>query len=183
MRLVILEHLESIFSSFDILEVDTIRTLPWLRFRTSSGNEIPIKLVEQGKIIGVSEEVGEIGISPWEILGLESHTSHYEKIISGNEVSIVNSALSQFPDGEEEWANQMEASYPLAAWIASPAKNRWQRWQRVSSRLDSEWLALLDIDFLPIDRISEIADQAPESVKAVFSKKSQTNSEKTQISC
>ena len=95
-----------------------------------------------------------MGISPWEILGLESNISHFEIIISGNEVSIVRSALSQFPEGDEVWANQMEASYPLAAWIASPAKNRWQRWQRVSSRLDSEWLALLDIDFLPIDRIS-----------------------------
>ncbi|MAS80143.1 MAG: hypothetical protein CMA28_00750 [Euryarchaeota archaeon] len=171
LRLIILEHLETRFSSFDILEVDTVRTLPWLRFRTSSGTEIPIRLVEQGKMTGMSEEVGHMGISPWEILGLESNISHFEIIISGNEVSIVRSALSQFPEGDEVWANQMEASYPLAAWIASPAKNRWQRWQRVSSRLDSEWLALLDIDFLPIDRISEIADQAPDSVKLVFSKK------------
>ena len=63
----------------------------------------------------------------------------------------------------------MEARYPLAAWIASPKETRWQRWQRVSSRLDSEWMALLDLDYLPIERISELADQAPESVKQVFS--------------
>jgi hypothetical protein len=65
----------------------------------------------------------------------------------------------------------MEAMYPLAAWIASPSRTRWPRWQRISNRLDHEWLALLDVDHLPIEKISEIAEMAPDSVLSLFSEK------------
>lgn len=170
-RLVILEEIERHFSSFDKLEVDAIRTLPWLTFTTRSGNEIPVRLVEQGKLVGISEDIESTSISPWGILGIQPGNSSFQVEITGDRVSIIRSALSQFPQGDEEWANQMEAMYPLSSWIASPRETRWQRWQRLSSRLDPEWLALLDIDFLPIERISEIANQAPESVKRIFSEK------------
>ena len=54
--------------------------------------------------------------------------------------SMVRSALSQYPEGNEDWANRMEARYPVASWIASPPRSRWPRWQRLSTRLDPEWL-------------------------------------------
>lgn len=171
LRLVMLENSLRQFSSFDSLEVDGIRTLPWLRFSTSSGNKVPVRLVEQGKMVRISEETERTTISPWDVLGLPPVPDQFQVELEGDSVSIILSALSQFPRGDEEWANQMEAMYPLAAWIASPKTSRWQRWQRISSRLDPEWLALLDVDYLPIERISEIANQAPESVKSVFSDK------------
>ena len=171
LRLVMLENMLRQFSSFDTLEVDGIRSLPWLRFSTSSGNEVPVRLVEQGNFVSISEEAERTTISPRDVLGLPPIPNQFQVELEGDAVSIVFSALSQFPHGDEEWANQMEAMYPLAAWIASPKTSRWQRWQRVSSRLDPEWLALLDVDYLPIERISEIADQAPGSVKSVFSDK------------
>ncbi len=171
LRLVMLESMSPQFSSFDNLEVDGIRTLPWLRFSTSTGNEVPVRLLEQGKMVSISKEVENSTISPRDVLGLPPTPDQFQVELEGDSVSIIFSALSQFPEGDEEWANQMEAMYPLASWIASPKTSRWQRWQRVSSRLDSEWLALLDVDYLPIERISEIADQAPESVKSVFSDK------------
>ena len=37
LRLVILDHLPDQFSSFTVLEVDRIRTLPWLSYRTGRG--------------------------------------------------------------------------------------------------------------------------------------------------
>ena len=170
LRLVIMDKISNHFSSFDILKIDQIRTLPWLSYQTSSGVKIPVRMKEQGKsTVDYSEEVESKTISPWEILGIYSVNDEFHHIIDTSSESIVRSAISQFPHGDEEWANQMEASYPLAAWIASPKETRWQRWQRVSSRLDPEWMALLDMDYLPIERISELAEQAPESVKQVFS--------------
>ena len=88
-----------------------------------------------------------------------------------DEESVVMSAISQHPGGNEEWANQMEARYPLAAWIASPPRTRWPRWQRLRGRLDSDWLVLLDLENLPLERLSEIADEAPDAVLTEFSDK------------
>ena len=170
LRLVIMDNISNHFSSFDILKVDQIRPLPWLSYQTSSGATIPVRMKEQGSsTVDYPEEDEGTTISPWEILGISSVNDEFQHVIAPSSESIVRSALSQFPHGDEEWANQMEARYPLAAWIASPKETRWQRWQRVSSRLESEWMALLDLDHLPIERISELADQAPESVKQVFS--------------
>ena len=169
LRLIIMDNMTSHFSSFDTLKVDRIRTLPWLSFHTSSGATIPVRMVEQGKTINLTEEVDSTMISPWEILGISSMNEDFQHEVESSSITIVRSAIAQYPNGDEEWANQMEARYPLAAWIASPKNNRWKRWQRVSTRLESEWMALLDLDHLPIERISELADQAPESVKQVFS--------------
>ena len=65
----------------------------------------------------------------------------------------------------------MEARYPLAAWIASPPRTRWPRWQRLRGRLDSDWLVLLNLDDIPLERLSEIAEEAPDSVLEDFSNK------------
>ena len=170
LRLVILDHLPDQFSSFAILEVDRIRTLPWLSYRTDRGERIPVRMVERGKITDYPLEPELTTISPWQILRVPSEDDEYKQEIARNSVSIISSAISQFPDGDEEWANQMEAMYPLASWIASPKTTRWQRWQRVSSRLDSEWIALLDLDYVPIEKVSELAHQAPKSVKEIFSR-------------
>ena len=171
LRLVITENKTQHFSSLDSLEVDTIRTLPWLSFCTSSGLRIPIRLVDKGTNFSAKNEAERTYISPWRVLGLPEESNDFHEELDGEYSSIVESAFSQFPTGNEEWANQVEARYPLAAWIASPAMNRWQRWQRISSRLNPEWLALLDIDYLPIDKISEIAEQSPDNVRNIFSEK------------
>ena len=170
LRLVILDDLPDQFSSFSVLELDSIRTLPWLSYRTGRGERIPVRMVERGKITDYPVEPESTTISPWQILRVPSEDDEYKYEITRNSASIINSAISQFPDGDEEWANQMEAMYPLASWIASPKTTRWQRWQRVSSRLDSEWIALLDLDYVPIEKISELAHQAPKSVKEIFSR-------------
>ena len=170
LRLVIFDHLPDQFFSFTVLEVDRIRTLPWLSYRTSKGERIPVRMVERGKITDYPAEPETTTISPWQILKLPSEDDEYKQEIARNSASIISSAVSQFPDGDEEWANQMEAMYPLASWIASPRTTRWQRWQRVSTRLDSEWIALLDLDYVPIEKISELANQAPKSVKEIFSR-------------
>jgi hypothetical protein len=149
---------------FDELIVDPLRPLPWLRLRTLGGRDMPVRLVDTVPTAPEVTEDEEVVPSPWAILGLED-----EKFSSKIEdSSMIGSAIAQFPEGNEDWSNMMEASYPIAAWIASPPKTRWHRWQRLRSRLDSEWIALLDLEYLPLERLAEVADEAPQRVLGIF---------------
>tara|TARA_Y100000994_G_scaffold17522_1_gene13045 strand:- start:130 stop:2226 length:2097 start_codon:yes stop_codon:yes gene_type:complete len=152
---------------FDELIVDPLRPLPWLRLRTLGGRDMPVRLVDPVPTAPEVTEDDEAAPSPWTILGLDNED------ISSNLVdsSMIGSAIAQFPEGNEDWSNMMEASYPIAAWIASPPKTRWHRWQRLRSRLDSEWIALLDLEYLPLERLAEVADEAPPRVLEIFAEK------------
>ena len=152
---------------FDELIVDPLRPLPWLRLRTLGGRDMPVRLVDPVPTAPEVTEDDEAAPSPWRILGLDNED------ISSNLVdsSMIGSAIAQFPEGNEDWSNMMEASYPIAAWIASPPKTRWHRWQRLRSRLDSEWIALLDLEYLPLERLAEVADEAPPRVLEIFAEK------------
>ncbi len=171
LRLVLLDEMMPPFESLDRLGLDRLRTLPWLNFSTKGGKAIPIRLMEGTQAIASSSDDEQYTISPWDILGRTPSHGFTPLKLDGDMASIVGSAASQFPEGDEEWANQMEARYPLAAWVASPQWARWPRWQRLSTRLDPEWLALLDVDHLPIDKISSVADQAPDSVLELYAEK------------
>ena len=58
-------------------------------------------------------------------------------------------ALHKYPLGDEEWANKIETTNPLAAWISTPPENRPSRWVRISEKLDGNWS-----DLMAVDRIS-----------------------------
>jgi len=171
LRLVLLDEMMPPFANLDRLDLDRLRTLPWMSFSPKGGKAIPIRIVEETKPISSTFDDEQLTISPWEILERTPHQGFTPEKLDGGMSSIVGSAASQFPEGDEEWANQLEARYPLAAWIASPQWARWPRWQRLSSRMDPEWLALMDVDHLPIDKISSVADQAPDSVLELYAEK------------
>ena len=171
LRMAILEKESKFFTNFDKLSLDNLRTLPWLQFSTNEGKIIPIRLPEEAQSIIKPKKSKKFFISPQKILGLEDNDNSKHILVEGDEASIVTSAISQYPEGNEKWANQIEANYPLAAWIASPQKDRWPRWQRIHSRLTPEWLALLDIDYLPLDKLSILANQTTDFVLRIYSKK------------
>ena len=167
LRLTLSSQLRQPLEIFDELIVDPLRPLPWLRLRTLGGRDMPVRLVDPVPTAPEVTEDDEAAPSPWTILGLDN------EYISSNLVdsSMIGSAIAQFPEGNEDWSNMMEASYPIAAWIASPPKTRWHRWQRLRSRLDSEWIALLDLEYLPLERLAEVADEAPPRVLEIFAEK------------
>ncbi len=164
-RLIMLDSFIESLSDLDQLVNDDIRPVPWMKLRTKAGQTFPVRLLEK---FGFEEStiVEESPISPWKLLGIE------EDFISENldpeSLSMVRSAVSQFPDGNEEWANQIEARYPLASWIATPNWARWPRWQRISEKVEQEWMVLLDTDHLPIDKISSLAQTATDPVLNLF---------------
>ena len=114
-----------------------------MRLKTSNEETISLKLVDSlPNIVENDDDSISLEINPWKLIGLDrSYNSKFEALESGY-ISMVKSAISQFPSGNEEWANQMEARYPLAAWIASPKATRWPRWQRLRDRLPIEWSIL-----------------------------------------
>ena len=57
--------------------------------------------------------------------------------------------LHKYPSGDEEWANKIETTNPLAAWIATPPENRPSRWVRISGKIEGNWS-----DLMAVDRIS-----------------------------
>ena len=167
LRLTLSSQLLQPLEIFDQLIVDSLRPLPWLRLHTIGGRDIPVRLIDAVITAPDETEVDEVEISPWVILGLDNR-GYSNKLANS---SMIESAIAQYPEGNEDWSNMMEASYPIAAWIASPPKTRWHRWQRLRGRLDSEWIALLDLEYLPLERLAEVADEAPARVLEIFAEK------------
>ena len=166
-RMVLMERSMEPFSGMDTVRIDHLRTLPWMVLSTKGGREVPIRIVDP---ILHSPDTHQIP-SPRE---KDSHIANELEAMASSiddkeYLSMVRSAISQYPEGNEDWANRMEARYPVAAWIASPPRSRWPRWQRLSSRLNPEWLIILDFDHLPLEGLSEVADVAPQPVLDVFS--------------
>lgn len=166
-RMVLMERSLEPFSGMNTVRIDHLRTLPWMVLSTKGGREVPIRIVDP---ILHSPDTHQIP-SPRE---KDSHIANELEAMASSiddkeYLSMVRSAISQYPEGNEDWANRMEARYPVAAWIASPPRSRWPRWQRLSSRLNPEWLIILDFDHLPLEGLSEVADVAPQSVLDVFS--------------
>ena len=172
LRILIKDKICSITQSSNLLYNDSLRPLPWLRLKTSNEEIISLKLIDSlPTIVENNDDSLSLEINPWKLVGLEkSYDSESEELESGY-ISMIKSAISQFPSGNEQWANQMEARYPLAAWIASPKATRWPRWQRLRERLPIEWLILFDIDHIPLDRIAELADQANEEILGYFAER------------
>ena len=172
LRILIKDKICPITQSSNLLYNDSLRPLPWLRLKTSNEEIISLKLIDSlPTIVENNDDSLSLEINPWKLVGLEkSYDSESEELESGY-ISMIKSAISQFPSGNEQWANQMEARYPLAAWIASPKATRWPRWQRLRERLPIEWLILFDIDHIPLDRIAELADQANEEILGYFSER------------
>ena len=155
------------FSGMDSLRIDHLRPLPWMVLSTKEGREVPIRIVDP---ILHSPDTHQIPLLKEKDSYIANELEALVSSIDDKEYqSMVRSAISQYPEGNEDWANRMEARYPVAAWIASPPRSRWPRWQRLSSRLNPEWLIILDFDHLPLEGLSEIADVAPQPVLDVFS--------------
>ena len=169
LRMVILSSESSHFSSLDRLSPDPLRPLPWMMLELKGGNTLPVRLVDPVTHSPDSSSFATEEISHNEL------PSEVQSLLEGIEdteyISMIRSAISQYPEGNEEWSNRMEASYPIAAWIASPPRTRWPRWQRLGKRLDPGWLVMMDFTFLPLERLSEAAEVAPGEVLETFSEK------------
>ncbi len=70
-------------------------------------------------------------------------------------------AVLRYPQGDSDWCNRIEATDPLAAWIACPEENRWEMWRRQGKNIGKEWIELLSHEYVPIENLPEISGHAP----------------------
>ena len=62
-------------------------------------------------------------------------------------------ALYLFPKGDEDRANALEATDPLAAWVATPPNHRPARWVRLRNRLPNGWVELMPVHDVPLSEL------------------------------
>ena len=74
--------------------------------------------------------------------------------------SLYEQALFAYPQGDERLASRVEHSCPLAAWIASPSKERPHRALRLAPLLPRGWLELITVEELPVHMIPDVLEFA-----------------------
>ncbi len=70
-------------------------------------------------------------------------------------------AVLRYPVGDRDWAERMESTDYLAAWIACPEENRWSMWRRQGQNIGYDWIELLSHESIPIENLPEVAGHAP----------------------
>ena len=73
----------------------------------------------------------------------------------GRQGDALARSLHVFPEGDARMANELEAIFPLASWISSPADERTQRWLRIHTELPEGWADLLKVDALDVVDLPE----------------------------
>ena len=68
------------------------------------------------------------------------------------------------------WADKIETTYPLAAWIACSSETRRSRWRRIGNSLNAEWVLLEDLDSFDLEILSELAIDLPQAMDLVLNK-------------
>ena len=80
----------------------------------------------------------------WDLTKMSGNSDNFEF------KSDIWQSLTKYPEGDEEWSNSIELVNPLAAWIATPARNRPSRWVRISSKLTGNWVDLMHLSLIHI---------------------------------
>ena len=132
--------------------IHTQKTLMKVAISLGRGKSVPLTLLQSTagpSPLNMHEEVpcsADELLQAWDIkegLKRESFTgneSHAER------QKAMWYALSNYPHGDENWANLNESTYPLAAWIATPHQHRTSRWIRLRTILPNGWADLLPIE-------------------------------------
>ena len=138
--------------------------LPSSRLQLPSGISLPVKLSSGSPpplrppeiSLPNSQDDIEIVAESMKAIGFDLPETLPSRIPSNLDDAVRISCLI-YPNGDSHWANLCEGRVPLAAWIASPREERWSRWIRVSSRLDENWLSMLDPTDVPSIELIDIA--------------------------
>ena len=116
------------------------------------GKSIPLTLLQSTNTPSQQNLHEEIPASAEELLNSWNGEDAFQReIFTASETNISRQktiwyALSNFPQGDESWANMNESMFPLAAWIATPLEHRTSRWIRLRTILPNGWADLLPIE-------------------------------------
>lgn len=119
--------------------------------RLGRGKAFSVKLVETIRETRPTSVHEQIPTTALELIdAAKDDAIHYEKFTtkahSLEQRKNIWHALSLYPEGDEKWANQIESTFPLASWIATPQTERSSRWIRLRNTLEPGWADLLPIE-------------------------------------
>jgi len=75
---------------------------------------------------------------------------------SDNQIEAMWQAC-KLANGDEEWADRHEKSFPLAAWIATPRAGQSARWRRIGEYLNPVWATLATLDDFDTSTLADLA--------------------------
>ena len=120
--------------------------------RLGRGKNIPLTLLQSSDSVSQQNVHEEIPATALELLeSWKGEEGFAREIFTEVEQDVERQkkiwfALSNYPHGDESWANLNESAYPLAAWIATPLEHRTSRWIRLRTILPTGWADLLPIE-------------------------------------
>ena len=75
---------------------------------------------------------------------------------SDNQIEAMWQAC-KLANGDEEWADRHEKSFPLASWIATPMAGQAARWRRIGQYLNPAWATLASLDEFDTTTLADLA--------------------------
>ena len=77
-----------------------------------------------------------------------------EDVLTGQDDASqhIRQAMRLYPQGDSDFANAVEREAPLAAWIASPQRERASRWKRIGDVVPPDW-----VDLIPVGELDAIS--------------------------
>lgn len=141
----------------------------WARLELHEGPHVPIHLAPPVSIAALTESVlwdpptraAEVEAAKYTLGGRKEGAAIPDLAPTESRDRLLRAAVLSHPVGDENWANRMEPAHPLIAWIASPAEDRWARWQRIGGGLGSGWIDLMTAEDIPVEALASAAVGAP----------------------
>ena len=132
--------------------IRTRKKLLEVEIRLGRGKSIPLTLLQSANTYSHQNWHEEIPATAIELFESWKGSEGFERTLFTQKEKQLNRqktmwyALSNYPDGDESWANLNESTSPLAAWIATPLEHRTSRWIRLRTILPEGWADLLPIE-------------------------------------
>lgn len=132
--------------------IRTRKKLLEVEIRLGRGKSIPLTLLQSANTYSQQNWHEEIPATAIELFESWKGSEGFERTLFTQKEKDINRqktmwyALSNYPDGDESWANLNESTSPLAAWIATPLEHRTSRWIRLRTILPEGWADLLPIE-------------------------------------
>ena len=170
-RMILLRDEPKVSLGQPILRPDPVQPLPWFRLQLAGDVSLPVHMAQKPPPALASPPPGwarpdnasEVSTSQEGAITSIAGDSPPDVEADSSEEMYLFAAVLRHSSGDAEWADRIESSNPVAAWIASPGEDRWSRWRRQSEVLGRKWLPLLDVEEVPIDALARVACDAPQA--------------------
>ncbi len=168
-RLVILNHEPEEILSYPTLRPDPIRPHSWFRLQLAGDVELACKVSSRPPPSFTMpppgwqppESYSDLQESVQVAVEAAGESSPPDATPDSSAEMRLFAAVLRYPAGDRDWAERIESTDSLAAWIACPKEHRWPMWRRQGQNIGKDWIELLSHESVPIENLPEVAGHAP----------------------